>query len=113
MKVLLLVTKDCQHRHTIKEYLHRMGVSFEVQYVDDHAELVAKYNINSALNLIIDHKQKIEIQTLSDNCLPSYYELKQSMQKYLPQPAGRRQALLLKQQHGEPPAGFANIQKFD
>ncbi|WP_445666595.1 thioredoxin family protein [Fodinibius sp. AD559] len=54
MEVLILATKDCNHRPLVEERLKKMGISYEVRYVDEHPKLVEKYEAHSSPNIIVD-----------------------------------------------------------
>lgn len=54
MYILILATKNCNHRPLVEERLKKMGFSYEVRLVDEHPELVKKYRVHSSPNIIVD-----------------------------------------------------------
>lgn len=54
MNVFILATKGCNHRPLLEEFLKKLNVSYEVRFVDEHPELVKKYQAHSSPYLIVD-----------------------------------------------------------
>ena len=77
--VLIIATKDCQQRHILKEHLKEIGVRCTVKCVDDDPELIKKYGITNAPNIIIDGE--VVFRGQSDQHLPSLAELREMCRK--------------------------------
>lgn len=54
MKVQIVATHQCTHRVNLENELTRLGVPYEVLYVEDNPELVARHQIRHSPNLLID-----------------------------------------------------------
>lgn len=73
MEVLILATKDCNHRPQVEEQLKRMNISYNVKYVDEHPELVKKLKAHSSPNIIVDGK--VVFRANHERSLPTEGEL--------------------------------------
>lgn len=78
-KVLIVATKDCHQRHILKDRLQQIGAQCSVECVDDDPELIEKYGITNAPNIIVDGK--VVFRGRSDQHLPSLEELKKMCNK--------------------------------
>ena len=54
MNVKIIATKTCSHRANLEHELRQLGVEYELIYVEDAPEIVAKYEIRHSPNLVID-----------------------------------------------------------
>ena len=52
--VIIIATKDCNHRYMLEEQLKELGTSCNVQCVDDDVSLIEKYDIHHSPNMVID-----------------------------------------------------------
>ena len=73
-KVLIIATKDCHQRHILRDRLLEVGVQCTVECVDDYPELIEKYGITNAPNIIVN--DKVVFRGKFDQHLPSLAELK-------------------------------------
>lgn len=56
MRVQLLVTKTDFNLPNLEKELNALGVGFEIDYIEDHPEMVASHKIRHSPNIIIDGK---------------------------------------------------------
>lgn len=54
MNVTIIATHGCSHRHNIERDLKDLAIAYEVLYVEDHPEVVQRYNIRHSPNLVVD-----------------------------------------------------------
>lgn len=54
MNVMIVATHNCSHYRNLEHELRDMGVVYEVLFVEDHPEIVQRYNIRHSPNLIVD-----------------------------------------------------------
>jgi hypothetical protein len=45
MKVRIIATRNCSHYHNLERELKDLAVVYEVLFVEDHPEIVQRYNI--------------------------------------------------------------------
>lgn len=69
MIVQLLVTKTDFSVANIEREFRDLGIGYQVDYIEDHPELVRKHNIRHSPNILIDG-------LLAFRCQPSETELK-------------------------------------
>ncbi len=70
MNIQLLVTKTDFNKPNIENEFKNLGVNYNVEYVEDHPELVNMLNIRHSPNIIIDGELAFQRQ-------PSVGELKE------------------------------------
>jgi glutaredoxin len=75
MNVMIIATKSCSHRPTIEHELQDLGVEYDVVYVEEDPEIVAKYAIRHSPNIVIDDE-------VVCRGVPSEQELKILFSKY-------------------------------
>lgn len=56
MRVQLLVTKTDFNLPNIENELKDLDINYDVEYVEDHPELVSALNIRTSPNIIVDGK---------------------------------------------------------
>ena len=54
MNVRIIATRSCSHCHDIERDLKDLAIVYEVLYVEDHPEVVQRYNIRHSPNLVVD-----------------------------------------------------------
>mgnify|MGYP001151443742 CR=1 FL=1 len=54
MRVQLLVTKTDFNLPNLENEFKHLGISYEVEYVEEHPELVSALNIRHSPNIIVD-----------------------------------------------------------
>lgn len=54
MNVKIIATKSCSHRPNLEHELQQLGVGYELVFVEDAPDIVAKYNIRHSPNLVVD-----------------------------------------------------------
>lgn len=74
MKVLILATKDCNHRPQLEMRLKKMDIPYTVKYVEEHPGLAARFNIRSSPNMIVDGE--VVFRGEREQSLPTKQELK-------------------------------------
>ena len=75
MKITIAATKTCTHRPKLEEQLQEAGLKYELQYIEDHPELIEVYELKTSPLLIVDdkvvsvgmpeHSQIIELKNIS------------------------------------------------
>ena len=75
MNIMIIATKSCNHRFTMERELQHLGLDYQMIYVEDNPQIVAKYAIRHTPNLIINEK-------VVCRSLPSEGELKILISKY-------------------------------
>ena len=73
MKVIIIATKNCNHRRMLENILQSMGIPYSVQFVDDHPELMEKYDIHRSPNLVMD--EQVVFRPGAGRSLPTEAEL--------------------------------------
>ncbi len=56
MKIIIAATKKCTHRPKLEEQLQDAGLKYELQYFEDHPELIETYELKTSPLLIVDDK---------------------------------------------------------
>lgn len=56
MNVKIIATKSCSHRPNLEHELQQLGVGYELVFVEDAPDIVAKYNIRHSPNLVVDNE---------------------------------------------------------
>ena len=56
MKIIIAATKKCTHRPKLEEQLQEAGLKYELQYFEDHRELIETYKLKTSPLLIVDDK---------------------------------------------------------
>ncbi len=74
MKVQIIATKTCSHRAQLERMLQQENIAYEVAFLEDHAELMEKYQIFHSPNLRRDGE--IVFRARPGASLPSAMELK-------------------------------------
>ncbi len=74
MKVVIIATKNCNHRPILEEHLKQLSVSFDTRFFDDEPELVKKYNLHHSPNLVLN--DKVVFHAEPNKSLPSDSELR-------------------------------------
>lgn len=69
MKVQIIATRQCSHRPNLERELKDLGVDYEVLYVEEHPEVVARLGIRHSPNLVVDECLVYQGQ-------PSEYEIR-------------------------------------
>ncbi len=54
MNVTIIATRSCSHCHNLERELQDLGVAYELLFVEDHPEVVARYSIRHSPNLVVD-----------------------------------------------------------
>lgn len=54
MKIQLLVTKTDFSVPNIEREFRHLGIGYQVEYIEDHPELVRRHNIRHSPNILID-----------------------------------------------------------
>lgn len=54
MNVTIIATRSCSHCHNLERELRDLGVAYELLFVEDHPEVVARYGIRHSPNLVVD-----------------------------------------------------------
>jgi glutaredoxin len=75
MNIVIIATRTCSHRPILERELQAMGLSFTVEYVEDHPELAQKFAIQNSPNLVLD--DKIVFRGAPEKKLPTREELKE------------------------------------
>jgi glutaredoxin len=75
MNIIIAATKTCTHRPKLEEQLQEAGLKYELQYFEDHPELIEVYELKTSPLLIVDdkvvsvgmpeHSQIIELKNIS------------------------------------------------
>ena len=56
MNIKIAATKACTHRPKLEEQLQEIGLKYELQYFEDHPELIEVYKLKTSPLLIVDDK---------------------------------------------------------
>jgi len=54
MNVTIIATRGCSHCPNLAKELDDLGVAYDIQYVEDHPEVVEKFTIRHSPNLLVD-----------------------------------------------------------
>ena len=77
MKMIILATKSCSHRHILENRLNEMQIPYSVQYFEDYPELFEQHNLLSSPNIMVD--DVVVFRAHSDMRLPEDSALQQYM----------------------------------
>jgi glutaredoxin len=58
MDVIIAVTKSCGHCPILKRELDQMEIPYRVHYLEEHPELVDRFNLRGSPNIIVDDDLK-------------------------------------------------------
>jgi len=53
MSVKIIATKTCSHRPNLERELRELGIAYEVIFVEDRPETIARYGIRHSPNLVV------------------------------------------------------------
>lgn len=54
MNVTIIATRGCSHCQNFAKELDDLGVTYDIQYVEDNPGIVEKYTIRHSPNLLVD-----------------------------------------------------------
>lgn len=54
MNVRIIATRNCSHYHNLEHELQDLAIVYELLFVEDHPEIVQRYNIRHSPNLVVD-----------------------------------------------------------
>jgi hypothetical protein len=54
MNVRIIATQNCSHYRTLEHELKDLAIVYELLFVEDHPEIVQRYNIRHSPNLVVD-----------------------------------------------------------
>lgn len=54
MKIKIAATKTCNHRPLLEQQLQDAGLHYELQYFEDHPELMEKYSLKTSPVLLVN-----------------------------------------------------------
>lgn len=54
MNVTVIATRSCSHRHNLERELQDLGVVYQLLFVEDNPEVVARYGIRHSPNVVVD-----------------------------------------------------------
>ncbi len=74
MKVQLLVTKTDFSLPNLEKEFREIGVTYEVEYIEEHPDLVQSLNIRHSPNILVDGELVFRYQP-SEEELKQYFEL--------------------------------------
>ncbi len=72
MRVQLLVTKTDFNLPNLENEFNDLGIKYEVEYVEEHPELISALNIRHSPNIIVDGKLVFQRQP-SEGELKAYF----------------------------------------
>ncbi len=75
MNIIVVATKNCNHRPILEKHLQEMGIPYSVQFVEDHPEWIKKWQIHHSPNLVINGE--VVFRASPERSLPEGTELKQ------------------------------------
>lgn len=75
MDVLIIATKNCTHRQNLEKELACLHIPYRVCYVEEHPDLVQKFNIRHSPNLVVDDQIIFRDQP-TDTQLHAYFATK-------------------------------------
>nr|WP_067293558.1 hypothetical protein [Marinobacterium profundum] len=73
MRVQLLVTKTDFSVANIEREFRDLGVGYQVNYLEDHPELISRHNIRHSPNILIDGELVFRHQP-TENELKAYFQ---------------------------------------
>ncbi len=73
MKLLILATKNCNHRKILEQRLNALGVPYEVKYFEENPDLMETLQLQQSPNIIID--DQVVFKAAPGQSLPSEGEL--------------------------------------
>ena len=56
MEILIVATKDCQHRPILEKELQNADLPYTVKYFEEHPDLVEKYQFKHSPLLIVNER---------------------------------------------------------
>lgn len=54
MNVMIIATRTCSHCRHLEHELRDLGVAHELLFVEDHPEVVTRFDIRHSPNLVVD-----------------------------------------------------------
>lgn len=54
MEIVIAVTRRCQHCSALQRELDALGLHYEVRYMEEHPEWVARFGLKGSPNIIVD-----------------------------------------------------------
>lgn len=54
MNVQIIATHQCSHRPNLERELGELGIPFEVIFIEENPEYIARYQIRHSPNLVVD-----------------------------------------------------------
>jgi len=78
MRVQLLVTKTDFNLPNLKREFKGIGISYEVEYIEENPELVASLNIRHSPNILVDGSLVFQRQP-SESELKEFFSTKQTL----------------------------------
>ena len=66
MRVSIIATHSCSHRPNLEQELQNLAVKYEVLFVEDHPDVVARYQIRHSPNLVVDDEVVFRRQPTAD-----------------------------------------------
>jgi hypothetical protein len=78
MSVLIISNKICRHRQMLEEQLKSMDISYTVKFVEEYPELIKRYNILTALIIVLE--EKVVFRHTCEKPLPTLTELQNLFQ---------------------------------
>lgn len=73
MKVTIVATKTCRHCPALEQHLKNLGISYDVIYVEENAQLCEEHRIGRSPNIMVDGKVVFQ-------GMPTLFELKKILQ---------------------------------
>jgi hypothetical protein len=77
MRVQLLVTKTDFTVANIEREFRDLGIGYQVNYLEDHPELVSRHNIRHSPNILIDGELAFQYQPTETELKAYFQKLKQ------------------------------------
>ena len=56
MNVKIIASHGCKHRQLIEREFQDLGIAYEVLYVEEHPEVVARHDIRHSPNIMVDEE---------------------------------------------------------
>ncbi len=72
--IMIIATKNCNHRYMLEEQLKELGTSCTVKCIDDDTSLIEKYEVHHSPNIVIDGR--VVFRGTPEKPLPTIVELK-------------------------------------
>lgn len=79
MDITIVATRGCNHRAMIENQLETLGASYKIAFLDDHPELIQKYDIHSSPNILVD--EEVVFRATSERSMPTVAELEQFLKE--------------------------------